>query len=68
MGPKLRNPLDGGGAPCPSEFIRKRTERHTKTTSKEGNDGGGGSRGEQGDDNDEFRDASREHPKSSSSP
>jgi len=30
LGPKLRNPTDGGGAPCPSEFIMKRTEREQK--------------------------------------
>ena len=26
-GAKLRDPTDGGGAPCPKEFIRKQRER-----------------------------------------
>jgi len=31
MGPKERDPTDGGGAPCPAEFVKKQEERSSES-------------------------------------
>lgn len=67
MGPKDRSDptMDGGGAPCPLEFIRKKSERQNRPfpfPEDNDNDRDNGGRAEA-----RYEEASREHPNAAAS-